>query len=148
MSIYGKQATIFVLVFMGLVAALLGPQLMYEYSEGGVNYSVYLEEFVLNGDNIYGRILLKVENTNNLNIKVNDISLRLFDPYEDKPFLTVRDEGATIEANGKLNKSKAFFCKYSEIPDHEIRVVLNAFVVWQGVGNWVTKEFLIPIIWS
>lgn len=146
--IHGKQAVLLVFAFMGLMAALLGPQLMYEYSEGGLNYSIYLEKFVLNRDDIYGSVLLKVENTNDFEIEVNQISLMLFNPSEDKPFLTVKDEGAKIGAKETFNKSKAFSCKYSAIPEHEIRVVLSAFVVWEGIGNWVTKDWVVPIEWS
>ncbi len=145
--IRGKQAVIAIFTAVGLIAIVFGPQLIFQYSESGVNYNVYLERFTLNGDKVSGSVLVKVDNTNDFEIEVRDLRLLLYDPSEETPFFTIRHAGADIPAGQKIDISKSFTVKYDDIPDYEVRVVFSAYLKWNGVSRWITQEILFPIEW-
>ena len=146
--INGKAAVVGLLTIIGIIAVVLGPQLLYSYEDSGIKYDVYLESFVRNGDRVSGSILLKVTNNNDFTVTVSQISLQLYDPAKENPFLSISDSGASVDAGSTIERSKDFGFLYSEMPDTEIRAVVTAYVTWDGEDNWVTREIYLPISWS
>jgi len=146
--IRGKEAAVGFLAILGIVAALFGPQLLYNYSESGIEYNIYLESFNKNGDEITGSVRIKITNTNDFTVSVTQITISLFDPENDRPFFSTTDNGASMGAGSTIQISKAFDISYSEIPAYEVRIQLTAYVIWDGAGSWMNKEVFLAIQWG
>lgn len=143
--IRGKQAVIAALTLLGIFAIFLGPQLVFQYSEGNVKYAVYLKEFSNDGTYLNGELILGVTNNNDFAIEVRDINLKLFDPQKSAPFYQLNEPGGSLEAGESNTWTKGFSVKIEDIPEFEVRYVISAYVVWNGAGQWVSKEDVIAI---
>lgn len=143
--IRGKAGIVSLLSVVGFVSLILGAQLIFHYSESGVDYDVFLESFDQSGGNLNADIIVKVTNTNSFSIEIRNIQLALYDPTENDPFFTTDHAGATIEAYGMFSESTSFTARYEDIPDYEVRIVFSAYVKWDGTGFHIDKDFIYPL---
>jgi len=143
MIITGK-ATIFAILLV--ITTLFGAQLLHEGEYENIEYKVYLDEFTKVGDIIKGQIRVVITNNRELSISMTQISVNLYDPEVDIPFLSIYDEGTTILSGDEKIFLLPFACSYSDIPNNNLQISLIAFISWDSYyGQWIEENIVVPI---
>ena len=143
--IRGKAGIISLMTLVGFISIFLGAQLIFHYSESGIDYDIYLDSFDQSGGVIKAEIIVKVTNGNDFSVEIKNIQLALYDPTKTDPFFTADHPGATIEAYGVYTDSSRFTANYDDIPDYEVRIVFSAYLKWNGIGRHIDEDFIYPL---
>ena len=124
----GKSAVLGLMAVFGVFVLLFGSILIYEYSDSGMDYKVYLDEYDDNSERIWGKITLKIRNTNNFDVSARNIHVDLYNPDTDGLFFEFFHIGGTIKAGETYSETFEFDVLIDDVPETEIKVKLSAFI--------------------
>ena len=121
-TVVGKSAVLSLLAVVGVLVLLFGSVLIYEHSESGIDYKVYLDKYDHSDERIWGKATIKIINTNDYDVTALNIHVELCDPDTDELFFEFSHIGGTIKAGETFSESFDFDVQIDDIPETEILI--------------------------